>query len=55
MEGLIKARGVIKAKVTCFKNFLVKLTASLPDATQALDEIKRLEIIETSQTYSRSI
>ncbi|XP_071580238.1 uncharacterized protein [Temnothorax nylanderi] len=46
MEALIKARGYEKGKITTFKNYINKVIAGSPDATQALEDIKRLELIE---------
>lgn len=46
MEALVKRRGILKSRLTVFKNYIVKITSSFPDPTKALEEIKRLEIRE---------
>ncbi|XP_018359965.1 PREDICTED: uncharacterized protein LOC108759148 [Trachymyrmex cornetzi] len=46
MEGLIKSRGIIKGRVTSFKNYLAKTLASCADLHAPLEELKKLEIRE---------
>lgn len=46
MESLSKRRGYLKGKLTTFKNYIVKLKNSFPDTTQALEEVKGLELQE---------
>lgn len=57
MEGLIKARGVVKAKITSFQTYITKVLAAYPDPNIQLDEAKRLEIreriIRIRETYDK--
>lgn len=46
MEALVKRRGFLKGRLTTFKNYLCKTVNSFPDATQALEDLKRLELRE---------
>ncbi|XP_018395970.1 PREDICTED: uncharacterized protein LOC108774375 [Cyphomyrmex costatus] len=46
MEALVKRRGQYKSRVTTFKTYIAKVMHSFPDATQALEDTRRLEIQE---------
>ncbi|XP_024881163.1 uncharacterized protein LOC112460613 [Temnothorax curvispinosus] len=50
MEALIKRRGYLKGRVTTFKNYIAKVINSFPDATQALEEVNKLELRERIST-----
>lgn len=46
MDSLSKRRGYLKGRLTIFKDYIVKLMNCFPDTTQALEEVKRLELLE---------
>lgn len=53
MDVLIKARSAVKRQVTTFKNYLNRVIASSSDTTQALEQVKRLELKERINSARR--